>query len=673
MNSSRRTFLSRAALAAAALSLKPWQVFPGAAIAGIIQESRRGLLFDPGDLSRIQQTIEHPRFKPFWDSLVNADLEADIRFLTVDLRLNNHVADLLRARQILERTSFVYAITKDNRQRDVARTAIGRIMEYRRWDYFLEAGKDTIGLQRAPETTIAMCCALDWLGDAIDPATRSEMEKQIAEKGAPACYRTLYGMKYPDRVRGWGFDPESDYAFRFDLSRWPLILNATNLKVIPIAGLGLAGCTLHGRHPQARQWVELALQSARAFSSMFGSDGAYEEGVAYWGYTAQHLTVFLDALYRTLGIDERSIINFPGTVRYGLQMSMPTHGKADDCINFGDAWSMGDVSVAAWTAREKRDGVAQYVATTTGEIKSHCALVWFDPSIPAQAPGEELLDVRFTNDWVVSRTGWDEQSTVVALRSGGPSNHEHADRNSIIFKAYGERLFHDPFKAAYSHTQAHWLLRQTEAHTAVLIDGKGHQYHDGSEGTNASWAVARVVRYVAAQDHMIVTSDATEAYRLINERIEAVIRTLLFIKPDILLIHDRIRLSSAPLGVQVRFQVYGDDHAGSVEATGNGFHITRPLADLRAIATGSGRLGFRTDRLAVPEENGIHPFVELDSPTALDHEIVTVCTAQRHGSSHGSMTVRRKGSKWQITGSHNGRSVDVTLQTAEDVPAVTLG
>jgi hypothetical protein len=518
-----------------------------------------------------------------------------------------------------------------------------------------------------------MCCALDWLGDAIDPSTRNEMEKQIAEKGAPACYRTLYGMKYPDRVRGWGFDPESDYAFRFDLSRWPLILNATNLKVIPIAGLGLAGCRLHGRHPQARQWVELALQSARAFSTMFGSDGAYEEGVAYWGYTAQHLTLFVDALSRTVGIDERNLINFPGTVRYGLQMSMPTHGRPDDCINFGDAWNMGDVSVAAWTAREKRDGLAQYVATTTGKIQSHFALIWFDPSVPVHPPGDELIDVRFTNDWVVSRTGWDEQSTVVALRSGGPSNHEHADRNSIIFAAYGERLFHDPFKAAYSHTQPHWLLRQTEAHSAVLIDGKGHQYHDGREGTNASWAVARVVRYTATPDSMIVTSDATEAYHLVNDGVEAVVRTLIFIKPDILLIHDRVRISSAPLAVQLRFQVRGDDHAGTAEVTRSGFLITRPLADLRAMAAGSGTLGFRTDRLALPEEYGIHPFVELHSPPAQHHEIVTVCTAQRHGASHGNMAISRSDGVWRVTGSHNGRTVAVAIGAAEDIPTVTLG
>ena len=38
---------------------------------------------------------------------------------------------------------------------------------YKRWDYFLEGGKDTIGLQRAPEATIAACYALDWLGTKI--------------------------------------------------------------------------------------------------------------------------------------------------------------------------------------------------------------------------------------------------------------------------------------------------------------------------------------------------------------------------------------------------------------------------------------------------------------------------------------------------------------------------
>jgi hypothetical protein len=70
-------------------------------------------------------------------------------------------------------------------------------------------------------------------------------------------------------------------------------------------------------------------------------------------------------------------------------------------------------------------------------------------ALPSTPPTPELLDTRQANDIVISRTGWTAQDNVLALRSGGPGNHEHADRNSVIFKAYGERLLHDPFRAAY--------------------------------------------------------------------------------------------------------------------------------------------------------------------------------------------------------------------------------
>ena len=136
---------------------------------------------------------------------------------------------------------------------------------------------------------------------------------------------------------------------------------------------------------------------------------------------------------------------------------------------------------------------------------------------------------------MISRTGWTAQDSVLALRSGGPGNHEHADRNSVIFKAYGERLLHDPFRAAYMVQNPRWRLRLTEAHTAVLINGQGHQYHDGSEGTNASWAFARVIDYRTGPGWMVVTSDATDAYQLVNAQVTRVHRTLVYLKPDVVI------------------------------------------------------------------------------------------------------------------------------------------
>ncbi len=670
MSNSRRVFLHKSALAAAGLSLKPWSVAEGRGMSRI-SDTPRGLLFDKSEIPRMLKTIKLPRFAPYWKSIVDADLAADTKFLREELRLNNHVADFLKARIILERTSFVFALTQDAKQLEVAKLAVRRILDYAKWDYFLEGGTLTFGLQRAPEATIAMAFALEWLDAALTDREKAEIKKQIGEKGALACYRTLWGMKHPDRVRGWGFDPDDDYKFRFDLSRWPFILNSTNLKVIPIAGLGIAGCLLHGEHPQAERWTELALQSAKAFAPMFGSDGSYEEGVSYWGYTALHLALFLEVLYRKRGIDERSLINFPGTARHGLQMSMPTIDKPADCVNFGDASVVGDTSVVAWVARTKRDGIAQYVATEVGDVRNNYGIIWFDDSVASTTPGPEYYDVRFANDWVVSRTGWDTQSSVVALRSGFPANHEHADRNSVVFKAFGERLLHDPFKAAYSYTQQHWILRLTAAHTAVLIDGKGHQYHDGHEGTNASWAEAKIIDYNADRKRMVVTSDATDAYKLVQPSVDLVQRTLVFVKPDILVFLDRIRLSS-PAKAQVRFQIYNEDNKGKGEVSDSGFTIQRPNASLQASVRGTNKVSFRSGQHNVPADIGIYPYVEVESEQDMSHEIMTVCIASGPKKEQSEVAITKKENTWTAAGKHAGKKFKVSVSVGGEKPVVEI-
>jgi hypothetical protein len=620
----------------------------------------------------MRQTVKLPRFAPYWQSLTSADPAPDHAFLRDELKLDNHAYHMLRARQIAERESFVYALTRGQKHLDLALLAIEKMLAYERWDYFMEAGEFTIGLQRAPEATIALIAAVEFLGDAMPANMRAAIETGVAEKGAPACYRTLYGMKYPERVRGWGFDPTDTYPYRFDLRRWPLILNSTNLKIIPVAGLMMAGCWLHGRHPQAETWVTMALQSAQAFATMYGPDGAYDEGVGYWAYTSQHLALALDVLHRRLGRDHRSLINFPGTIRYALSMAMPTVDNTRGCVNFGDAFSIGDVAIAAWTARTHGDRVAQYMANTIGEVGSHFSILWYDPQVKPEAPPASLRNMRLSNDIVVGRTGWGVKESVVALRSGWPANHEHADRNSVIFSAHGDRLLHDPYHAAYSYTDPHWNLRLTQSHTAVLIDGKGHQYHDGHEGTNASWAEAQVVAFEERKGDLLVTSDATPAYKLVIPGAGLVRRTVVFLKPDILLLLDRIRCGSDPLPVQLRFQADNFDGKGTVALLPSGFRIIRPHATLEATVHGVATPTCTTGILPVPENHGVHPFVEVTSPAAPEHWLLTVCTAAPRAGTHGALTVTRNGQVFEVAGKHNNRTLHVRIDASQDLPTVTL-
>jgi Heparinase II/III-like protein len=692
MNQSRRAFLQTASLAALALPV-------GRLAAASPQEpappgKRRGLLFDREDLPRIRANAAHPRFASYWKGLVSADLADDTDFLLHHVRRNNHTADMLRVRTILERAGFVYVVTGEKRQLDIARLAIQRILDYPKWDVFLEGGRKPFGLQRAPEATIALAFALDWYGEELDPGVVAEIERQIAEKGAPACYTTLYGLKYPDRVEGWGMDPDEDYPYRnTSLKRWPLIINATNLKVIPIAGLGVAACLLHGRHPQAEAWLDLARSSAKAFSTMYGEDGSYGEGVSYWVYTTLHMALFAEVLWRTRGIDDRRLLNYPGTARYGLAMTLPRLGEIanpnqkqenmgvplalihprHDIVNFGDANGSVDSSVASWAGRTFDDPVCRWIAREASEAKTHYGVIWYEPAAPSAPPEPELKDDRMTNDLVVSRSGWGPADGVVALRSGGPGNHEHADRNSVIFKAHGDRLLNDHFRAGYSNLIERWKLRLTSAHTAVLVDGKGHQYHHGEEGTNASLAFARVTAFATGPGWMTVTSDATDAYQMVNPNVARVERTLVFLKPDILLILDRVAGAGHPVGIQARFQVYNDDSRGTCSASAGAFAIDRPFATLRAGVASAHPARVECGTLPLPAKEGLFPFVEASAGPALSHELLTACTAAPAGEAHGTIALSREGAGWRARGSHRGQAVNVLLGTGgEGPPSVSL-
>ncbi|HTO95108.1 MAG TPA: heparinase II/III family protein, partial [Bacteroidota bacterium] len=440
----------------------------------------------------------------------------------------------------------------------------------------------------------------------------------------------------------------------------------------PIAGLGIAGCLLKGKHPQAENWIAMAESSAKAFSVMYGPDGAYDEGVGYWAYTSTHLALLVEVIRRTLGRDISGIINFPGTVRYGLRMWMPVAGRPNDCVDFGDAWAIADVAVAAWTGSRLKDPVATFVATHAGEPGSPWSVIWLDTDEHDEKPGPSLRDVRFSNDWVVSRSGWDVADGVVALRSGGPANHEHADRNSVIFKAHGERIFHDPYHAAYPYTDPLWVLRLTKSHTSVLIGGEGHQYHDGHEGTNASFAESHVVEYRADDRSMVVTSDATAAYHLVNQDVTLVQRTLVFLKPDILAVIDRVRLSKNPLPVQARFQIDNSDGKGSVTAEAGSFIVHRPNVTARTLVFSGAGVAVRTGTIEIPSDKGVFPYAEAESAPALDHVLLALCEAHEAAGKGRPLKCAREGDVWHISGERDGVPLAVTIDMKKDVPAVTI-
>ncbi len=673
MPKTRRVFLQSTFSLAALFALRRLLAHEPLAEMGLIQP---GLLFSKADLPRIRATLQRPEFADFWQWANTVDLDAERRFLNDELNPHNLIADLQRAQSILLRCAFMHAVAPDPRQLALARLALRRVLDYPRWDWFLEGGRHTVSLIRGAVSCIALALAADWLAGDLSADEQAEITRRMGDEGGPSCYRAVFGMTHHDKVAGWTMDHTNEGVTFVDVSHWPAILDQTNIRITATSGLAAAAVHLRDRHPDAAAWLALAQDSLKRYASRLPADGSFEEGVGYWDFSFTHYVFSVEIMQRALGIDGRHLVNYPAMARYALAMAMPTAGNPTDCINIGDAYSASDGIPLAWIAREFRDPTAQSLATSPGAIRSQWnsawAAIWFDPTVPAALSADVPLDRLCAPGIVVSRSGWQLPDGVVAFRSGGPNNHEHADRNSVIFKAHGERLLHDPFHADYSPYKPKWLLRQTEAHTAVLIAGRGHIYHHGEEGTNASTATATLQAHRFTAGWMLATSDATDAYRRAGLPVLLVQRTLLYLKPDTLIIADRVRLTE-PQPVQARFQVFNDDKCGRVKADGHGFVITRPAATMQARVHAAAQQQVSTGQLELPPAEGIYPYAEIVSPAAREHTLLTICTAAPAGAVHGTIAVAHEGDRWTLSGNHLKAKIAVTLVfTGHDEPYVTL-
>ncbi len=608
---SRREFIKRSGLAmgtAGALSTSPlW----GQILQAGSPEFTLNLLFSENDIKAILSRTRMDLFQAYWASLMRTDLQDDRLFLMEELDLTNHIRHIARAHNILEREAFVYAITGDLERAELARLAIQKIMAYKRWDYHLEAGSKTIGLQRAPGSTIAMSLAYDWLGDLLSETEKQEMLKQIGDKGCEACYNALHGMRHPELVQGWGYDPESSHYADIDFSRWPIILDKTNLKAVPLGALAVGTATLMGKDDRAERWLEMVLHSYNTFVQLFEEDGSYPEGSSYWNYTTTHLALLNEVLRRKLNIDLFDKANYPGMMNVMLSLAMPHNDHPSHCVNFGDSGRSFMSGVGFWIASRARDPLAQYTSINHARGHNHYSLIWYDPRLKPESPSAAHHFTHLDLDWIITRTGFTMDDLVVAMRSGEPANHEHADRNSVILKAYKEVLLADVKHPPYSNADPAWMLRTSPAHNTVLVDNAGHQYHTGKEGTNAADASAKIVRTGERASYVFWASDATHAYKLVNSDIKSVTRTVIvFREIPALVVIDKLIKDKTPSTFSARWHIENEDNQGTGSANASGFTISRPDARFYAIAGGSQTVQTESRTLPIPESSGVFPYIE---------------------------------------------------------------
>ena len=608
------------------------------------------LLFSRADIPRIKENTQRPLFQGFWQELLEEDINEDKNFL---------------------RDAFIYVVTGDIARGQQSRLEMLKFLEEEHWDAFVEDGVHRLGFLKTGRYTAWMALGYDWLYDLLMPKERREVLRQITEKGCVPIARGLKGMLEPEKHQGWGDAPETETLYDVpDRSRWPHILGHNNFRAVMSGGLALGIFAVQDLEPRAAEWKELLIGSFYRFTERYETDGSYDEGVGYSNYATSNLIYLMQSVQRKTGRNLFGAANFTGLLEFNMKMYLPQHTLPGGSVNFGDALNSLNSDIGFWIARQSRDGLAQYIAENMNSGHTFYSLIWYDPTVIPEPPTGTRALHRLDLDWIISRTGYEMDDLVVAMRSGGPMNHEHADRNSVILKYAGEVLLADARKPTYDRHKPDWFLRTSPTHNTILIDGQGHQYHDGSEGTNESKASAKIKRFGKRKNHMFWASDATPAYSLVMPDVKKVTRTVIILDQiPALVVVDKLQKNKQPSLFTARWHVENQDRNGKMQVAENTFSSIRPHGQFYAVCGGRPVISVQTGRHRLPEKIGVFPYTDLTTTVpATDALLITAGCPLTTGEEKPEIQVKPDGQNWIIKITKNGKTTRVHILDNGELP-----
>jgi oligo-alginate lyase len=99
---------------------------------------------------------------------------------------------------------------------------------------------------------------------------------------------------------------------------------------------------------------------------------------------------------------------------------------------------------------------------------------------PAPAPAVEVPNscAYPKMGWAMMRSSWENDATLLAVKSGYTWNHAHADAGSFILFKQGAPLIIDSGTCSYNRREYTTYYRQSRAHNVILFNGSGQPRED---------------------------------------------------------------------------------------------------------------------------------------------------------------------------------------------------
>lgn len=418
-----------------------------------------------------------------------------------------------------------YVLTKNDKY---YADALRRVQNMASWD---PAGRTAFREPRMDRSarfmTFVLALGYDWLQPRLDAATQGQL-KAVLKARMGQMYGELIGERSRIAAR-----PRDSHGIQTSI-----MLGA----MLPLVAGDIA---------EADAWMARTLPLAlNLINPWAGEEGGFANGSAYSLWGMGDTLLYFYVLRWSTGIDAAQK---PWVRNWGRYMAYFDPPGAPVRL-FGDGHEQPMLG-------EHR---ARYGKGYAGFAPSPLTQWWASRLSGEDASRAEFLMAPLTNlekiplpnntenSLYLPSTGWvamhsslaDEDRTSVYFKSAPPPfgafNHSHADQNSFVINAGGQRLaiesgYYDAYKSP------HWMkwLHQTRSKNAITYDGgKGQLFYEDGE----KMAYGGVTRFAAAPDHDIVSGDATQAY---GGAVTVALRTLVYVRPGVIVVYDKLVSATA--------------------------------------------------------------------------------------------------------------------------------
>jgi hypothetical protein len=420
--------------------------------------------------------------------------------------------------------ALVALLNPESKYLDAVRRWAMKPGEYPLWGAGIFEGTDLA----AAHELYGISFAYDWLYDRWTPEERAQIKQILADHG-----RVMYEAAIGLNDRGWWKET------------W-----RQNHAWCNYGALGVTAVALAGDVPGVGEWLARSEWAYQRIFAELPAEGAYEEGVPYWGYGMESAIRFITAVRPFVATDFFASPYLRKTHLFRLYMAGP---KVGTCANFGDGPPRDWHAIGPLMRRlaaEYRDPAAQWLAEALpGRQDLDAAayeLLWTDPSLQGRSPDNLPLWHLFRQTgFAAARTSWKEDALTLHVRSGRADvSHSHLDLNNFLLNAGGEWLLHDygygKVGPGYFNRKVDYFSNDTAGHNCLVVGGRNQRKDadslgiltDGSEANGVVW----------------FRSDATRAY----EGAQSVVREWALVRPHTgtgkwgcLVVRDRARFQSA--------------------------------------------------------------------------------------------------------------------------------